>query len=308
MGLFDIFTTDNADAAAAAQRSGITAGYNKASDALSQGRDALTTHFTAGLLPFQQNFTTGAAGQQAYADATGANGPEGLARAKANFQNAPGYQGALDAANENVLRNHARTGDTRSGATNVDLSNVAQNLQNQQWQQYTTNLQPFLNTSAQAASGIGTLNSGLGTALNANYGSLADLGYSSETGKGNADANAALAGNAASGNFVNALMGIAGLGSSSIGGSALSGAGALIFSDARVKEDIEPVGEMFDGTNIYRYRYKGDPSERTHIGVMAQEIEAHNPDAVREFGGIKAVDYAKATEFAAGLAHMLEAA
>jgi hypothetical protein len=206
IGLFDIFTTDNADAARDAQTAGLRAGYDKASTALGQGRDALTTNFTAGLLPFQQNYTTGQAGQDAYADATGANGAEGQARAKANFQNAPGYQGALDAASENVLRNHARTGDMRSGATNVDLSNVAQNLQNQQWQQYTSNLQPFLSSSASAAGGIGSLSSGLGTALNSNYGSLGELGYNTETGVGNANANAALAGNAASANGINAIM------------------------------------------------------------------------------------------------------
>jgi hypothetical protein len=316
MGLFDIFNDDNAQAAAASQREGIKAGYAKASDALSQGRDALTTNFTAGLLPFQQNYNVSSgtlkAGTDALGNALGINGAEGNAAATAAFQNSPGYTAAVNAASENVLRNRARTGDVRSGATNIDLSNVAQNLQNTQWQQYVQNLLPFTQLGQQgsqaAASGIGALNSGLGTALSSNYGSLADLGYSSETGIGNANANAALAGNAASGNFVNALMGIAGLGSSSVGGSALSGLGGFIFSDARVKDDIEPVGEMFDGTNIYRYRYKGDPSNRAHIGVLAQEVEASNPDAVREFGGVKAVDYGKATEFAAGLAHMLEAA
>lgn len=294
MGLFDIFTTDNAEEAAAAQRAGIDRGYAKASDALGKGREALTTNFTAGLLPFQQNFATGQAGQTAYADATGANGAEGLARAKASFQNSPGFQGALETGNENVLRNRARTGDLRSGATNIDLQNLGQNLQNQQWQQYTANLAPFLNTSASAAGGIGQLSSGLGTALNANYGSLGELGYSSETGKGNADANAALAGNAASGNFVNALMNVAGL-------------GASIFSDERVKEDIERVGALDDGQPIYRYTYVGAP-ERTHIGLIAQEVEDLHPDAVTEFGGIKAVDYGKATDFAAGLSRMLEAA
>lgn len=320
MGLFDIFTNDNANAARDAQVAGLNAGYTQASGDLGQGRDALTTNFTAGLLPFQQNYNV-ASGQQAQGtaalgNALGLNGPTGYAAALQSFQNAPGYQSALDASNENILRNQARTGDLRSGATNVDLSNNAQNLQNQQWQQYIANLLPFTQQGASgasaAASGVGSLYSGLGTNLNANYGSQAQLGYNTQTGIGNANANADLAANSASANFVNALMGIAGLGSNSLGGGALnsigSGIGSFIFSDERVKDDVEPVGELYDGTNVYRYSYKGDPSKTKHVGVLAQEIERTKPDAVREFGGVKAVDYGAATDFAAELASFMKEA
>lgn len=155
----------------------------------------------------------------------------------------------------------------------------------------------------------------MGTNLNSNYGSLANLGYSAETGKGNATANADLAGNAASANFVNALMGIAGLGSNTLGAGALGGAsnavsgiGSMIFSDERVKDDIEPVGKLYDGTNVYRYSYKGDPNKTTHVGVLAQEVEQTRPHAVREFGGVKAVDYGAATDFAAELASFMKEA
>jgi hypothetical protein len=65
-------------------------------------------------------------------------------------------------------------------------------------------------------------------------------------------------------------------------------------SDMRLKEDIAPVGRLFDGTPIYRYRYKGAPAY--HIGLMAQDIEGRTPGAVIEIGGYKAVDYRAATE------------
>ena len=73
----------------------------------------------------------------------------------------------------------------------------------------------------------------------------------------------------------------------------LFGLGAsLIASDERVKTDIKKVGELDDGQNVYSYRYKaGGP---TQIGLMAQEVEKRKPDAVKEVGGIKAVDYGKA--------------
>lgn len=65
------------------------------------------------------------------------------------------------------------------------------------------------------------------------------------------------------------------------GGLGLAGLGlqaAGLFSDARLKEDITPVGKLDDGQNVYSYRYKGSPT--TQIGLMAQEVEKIHPEAV----------------------------
>lgn len=70
-----------------------------------------------------------------------------------------------------------------------------------------------------------------------------------------------------------------------------------IFSDERLKEGIEPIGKGFDGANIIRFRYRGDPT--TRIGMSAQEVERKHPEAVSEHGGFKAVDYGAATDEAA---------
>lgn len=64
-----------------------------------------------------------------------------------------------------------------------------------------------------------------------------------------------------------------------------------LWSDRRLKEDIEQVGELFDGTPVYRFRYLNDLVMR--IGLMADECPE---DAVTEINGFHAVDYAKATE------------
>ena len=69
------------------------------------------------------------------------------------------------------------------------------------------------------------------------------------------------------------------------------------FSDERLKEGIEPVGETYDGQPIYRYNYKGDP--RTQIGLIAQDVEDHHPEAVGLAGGFRTVDYRRATDEAA---------
>src|SRR5262249_41936081 len=79
------------------------------------------------------------------------------------------------------------------------------------------------------------------------------------------------------------------------------GLGSLIGSDERMKDDKEQIGQLADGTPIYRFRYKGDPSRAMHIGIMAQDVEQDRPDAVANVGGMKFVDYDRATQEAARL-------
>ena len=68
------------------------------------------------------------------------------------------------------------------------------------------------------------------------------------------------------------------------------------FSDERLKDGIKRIGETDDGQTIYKYRYKHDPEGKTHIGLLAQEVEKHKPDAVGLAAGFKTVDYDKATK------------
>lgn len=84
------------------------------------------------------------------------------------------------------------------------------------------------------------------------------------------------------------LSGIAGIGSALL---------PFMFmpSDEEIKKDIERIGRTDDKQNIYRFKYKDDPIGRTHIGLMAQEVEKRNPSAVHEIDGVKYVDYAEAT-------------
>jgi len=85
-------------------------------------------------------------------------------------------------------------------------------------------------------------------------------------------------------NILGGLMGAAGL------------AGAFAKSDARLKEDITPVGKLHDGQTVHEFHWKGDPQKTKHIGLLAQEVEKVRPDAVHTLGGVKHVDYRKATE------------
>ena len=143
--------------------------------------------------------------------------------------------------------------------------------------------------------------SGLSQAIGG-IGALGTLG--NVFGGGGGAAGAAGAGGA--GGFLSGLG--SGLGSAASGlGSAASGilegiGSAFAFlSDERMKENIEPVGKTFDGQNIYKYNYKGDP--RTQIGLIAQEVEHRHPDAVHSIDGMKTVNYDAATQGAAHRGH-----
>lgn len=80
----------------------------------------------------------------------------------------------------------------------------------------------------------------------------------------------------------------------SLGGAALNA--AFMFSDIRLKDDIDVVGALMDGTPVYSYRYIDDPAGAKRIGLMAQDVEEETPEAVFDHpSGFKMVDYGRAT-------------
>lgn len=120
-----------------------------------------------------------------------------------------------------------------------------------------------------------------------------------------------------SGWMTNAMSGLGGTGAAAAGGLDL-GTGVLaggseaaamapeiasaflMLSDERTKENKVPVGELADGQTVWSYNYLDDPTPR--IGLMAQEVERTHPEAVVTGpGGIKMVNYARATSTARGL-------
>lgn len=122
------------------------------------------------------------------------------------------------------------------------------------------------------------------------------------------------------------LMGIGGMGGTSSGtstgtttqpqnlmsniiGGVSGGIGLMsALSDERAKDDIKEVGELHDGQKVYSYRYKGEP--RTQIGLIAQEVEDFEPEAVDRIPnvGLLAVNYDLATRRAARMAPQRRAA
>lgn len=65
-----------------------------------------------------------------------------------------------------------------------------------------------------------------------------------------------------------------------------------MMSDRRVKTDIEAIGPLKDGVNLYRYRYVWDEPGTERHGVMADEVKRVDPQAViRTPSGFDAVNY-----------------
>lgn len=93
-----------------------------------------------------------------------------------------------------------------------------------------------------------------------------------------------------------------GMGTGALSGSTTTSTQpAPFFSDRRLKEDVERIGESDEGLPIYKYRYKGEPE--THIGFMADEVEKVHPEAVGVHPtGYKTVDYDRAAKAGGGVA------
>ena len=176
------------------------------------GSAAATNSYMAGLRPsLKRNYNVAAGGQDAYADASGANGAEGMARARANFTGSPSYQFDVDEAMKNTMRTAAAGGTAGSGGVQAELLKRSHDLANQNYMQYMNGLMPFLGQANTAAGGISDIYKGLAGAQTgagqkaadfsyqgaANAGgargtaesNVGQLGYSSDVAKGNIGQN-----------------------------------------------------------------------------------------------------------------------
>jgi len=118
---------------------------------------------------------------------------------------------------------------------------------------------------------------------NAGWGQVGQLGvqkYNADVNAYEARVKADTTGSAGFGNLVGTL-----------GGAAISK-----YSDRRMKKDIQLIGQLDSGLNIYSFEYRDEfkdiAGEGKQIGVMADEVEQLIPHAVTVMpNGYKAVNY-----------------
>jgi len=287
------FTTKAADTAANAITGTTQQGLGLARDLFSQARGAVTDYAGRAVQPLQNLSGQLSGGLQTYLDAIGANGIPGLNNAR-NIFNAmvqPDISRAVDITQ--------RSGVAAGGATGNILDELARStgraLQGN-YQNFAQGLNPLLGASTGIATNLGNIFQNTGSNLAGIFGNEAGAVTSAYNRIGDAEAQAALASNQAGKNIWE------GVGQ----GVKLAASVApflMAFSDERLKENMAEVGELYDGTPVYRYNYIDDPTPR--IGLSAQDVEQRRPDAVAEFGGFKAVDYHRATERARTIAQRM---
>ena len=202
--------------------------------------------------------------------------------------NNPFFDALADDAQKRIFNNQAARGKVGSGGTAEALQNRLLLLGPQLVQQSIDNRFKLAQLGGNAAAGQANATLQTGGTIS----DLATQGGNAQAagiiGRGNAIAGgiegiASAAGGAFGGGFGGASTGSG----TSVG--QMFGNQTVTVSDERMKEDIEHVGELHNGLNVYTFRYKGE--ERVNIGLMAQEVEEIFPEAVHEINGIKHVNY-----------------
>jgi hypothetical protein len=231
------------------------------------------------------------------------------------LQNAMGSTAAMMQNQNQQQQNQLRGSAVQQGAFGGDRGNVAQaalmgqqnlamgqtlgNMANQGYQNAAQNYMTGLSAQGALANQYGNLAGAAQTAglqgAQAQLGA-GTLGQQTEQAGKTAMYNQFLQGQAYPFQVAQFLANIA------EGTGALSGSNTTttqpmsFFSDRRLKHDIKHVGTADNGLPIYKFKYKGDDTEQTHIGFMAQDVEKVHPEAVGLSGGYKTVDYEKASE------------
>lgn len=204
MGLFDLFSTKPAEEAAAARKAGLQRGFDDASRYLTDATGRAQGYYGQAAGLYDPYVKTGGEANTMYANALGLNGAPGTTAAQGAFQAGPGYQFQVDQGLEAAKR---ASGGVYSGNLLDELLKRGQGYANQEYGGWLNRLQGLGGQGLQATGakagviqGQGGLEAGLGQ-------NLANYGYQTQTGIGNANADASMSKYAAAGNLLGAITG-----------------------------------------------------------------------------------------------------
>jgi len=170
-------------------------------------------------------------GSNLYADAMGVNGAAGGQNAWSAFQNAnPQTQGVVNYGLDAINRRRAAGGMLDSGNADLDALNFAQNTQNQQYNNWLTNLGGYDQKSLTTAGAMAGVDTGLANLYQTD--ATNRVGLQGNVTSGNANANVLQAQGEAAGakNLLGAGLGVASLAMGGAGG--LGGLGSMFGSAA----------------------------------------------------------------------------
>lgn len=193
MGLFSIFSNDDAEQAARDRNAGLQQGYEALSGLYGQGRNAVSSGYDKAAGYYAPLVASTTAGSTAYGNASGANGAAGTAKAYDDFLHSGAYGGfnfANDAGLQAISRQHAAAGNASSGNADLDAAKFTTGLAGQTWQNYVNGLQPYLGANNSAVGGAAGVATGEGNALNQSYQGQGTAANSNYTGQGASNAAA----------------------------------------------------------------------------------------------------------------------
>lgn len=195
-------------------------------------------------------------------------------------------QMSADLANKGIMIGSKAydTAQQQQGQNENDAFNqLILNGQNQAFQQAVAQRNQPINEITALLSGSQVtnpnfVNPNMPTIPTTDYAGIVNQNYNQQLGLADFQQRNAAQQNALLGNVMGGLFGL--------------GAAGIMRSDRRTKTDIRKVGKLDNGLDVYVFRYiEGGP---TMMGLMAQEVEKANPDAVVEINDIKYVNYDKA--------------
>jgi hypothetical protein len=203
----DLFTSDNEEEAAAQKAAGLRAGETKAYGALDTGYNTASGLYDQARVPFADLYAKGSKGYDTFLDASGVNGQEGIDRSGSLYRSLPGYSAGRDMGIDDLERRAAARGQLGGGNLSADTIKFASDYDSTKYKDFLSSLSGNAGVATTAAAGQGGLYSSQ-AGLAGNIGSeKAKYGYGTETGIGNANAEATMAAENSSANFWSALMG-----------------------------------------------------------------------------------------------------
>ncbi|MEW8053461.1 MAG: tail fiber domain-containing protein [Candidatus Thiodiazotropha endolucinida] len=235
------------------------------------------------------------AGAGAIGDVTSAGTVGGLNERLAAIMGGSQFGALVDGRGRAVQNQLSSSGLRRSGASLSAAADIPTDLALAIEQALFGRQANLMGSGQNAAAGLGAI--GANTS-----GGIANLFSQMGQGQSNAilqgqQANSqrganVLAGGLAGANIAAGLTGATGA-STAVGGGIGALAG-LIFSDERMKKNMQPIGDI-NGLTLYQWEWKDYVKNLAGtdmtIGFSAQEVERKYPEYVRDINGFKAINY-----------------
>lgn len=213
----------------------------------------------------------------------GLGGPEAQQAAIAAIEGGAGFQAQVRQGEEALLQRASATGGLRGGNIQAALAQFRPQMLQQEIDQQYGRLAGLTSLGQQSAAGVGTAGMQTGARVSGLYG---DIG-AAQAGKSLAQGQAFSSVLNLPAQFLGAQYGA----TAGRAGTAMTPGLGNIFSDIRLKKNIQRIGTRSDGLGVYEFEYTWGGGRQ--IGLMAQEVLGIYPDAVGQSGGYLTVDYSK---------------